>query len=288
MRMEIVLAGAAFLAGAALAGTAGRPPEAAPEGAHRVVSLAPALTETIFALGAGSRIVGVASGVAWPPEALSIERIGGYYDADLERLVGLRPGVVFLQGLHAPVRDQAAELGIRVCRIDMETLDEIEGGIRRIGAELGVDEAAGGLVRRIRGELDAVRARSRLRWPRRVFLHIAYGTGRPAPPFLTTGGRAFLSELLAVAGGGNVYADENRAYPEISVESLVERRPEVVMVSCPGRTPSDGEAAEVRAAWQTILRADVRVVFLTSDGAQVPGPRIGEIAREMERLLEGD
>jgi vitamin B12 transport system substrate-binding protein len=221
---------------------------------------------------------------------LRVERVGGWYDVDLERLVGLRPDLVFVQGLHAVVCEQAGQLDIRVLRVEMGTLRQIDGAVRQLGAALGMPGEADALARRIGSEVDAVRARTRGRRPLRTFLCLAHETAHLRPPFLTAGGETFLGEVLGAAGGNNVFADSPRPYVEISAENLIARRPDVILVSMPGLRLAAGEAEALRAAWRELLppapgRPGVRVVFLTTDCAQVPGPRVGELAREMERLL---
>ena len=292
-KREIVAAAGAFTVGAlafALGGTRARPAATAPP--RRVISLAPSITETVFALSAGERVVGVSAGVKWPPKAMEVVHVGGYVDVNLERLVGLRPDLVLIQGVHADVHDQATELGIRVQRVRMDTLDGIRAATIEIGEALEVPSAARGLVERIDRELDAVRTRTRGRRRLRTFLHVAYGSAAPRPPFLTAGGGTFLSEILEIAGGENIFSDSSRPYLDVSSESLIERAPEVVMVSVPGAHLTPDEAGAIGDAWRDILparpgRPKVTVVFLTAECAQVPGPRVGELAREMEKLLRG-
>jgi ABC-type Fe3+-hydroxamate transport system substrate-binding protein len=205
--------------------------------------------------------------------------------------------VIFIQGMHACVNDQARALGIPVRRMRMGTLEEIRGAARGIGECLGVPDAAEELVSRVDGELELVRARTRARTrargPLRTFLHVAHGPASPRPPFLTAGSGTFLTEVLETAGGANVFSDSPRPYPEVSVESVIERAAEVVMVSVPGARLSAEAASRVRDAWRELLperpgRSAARVVFLTADCAQVPGPRVGLLAVEMERLLWPD
>jgi iron complex transport system substrate-binding protein len=291
MRHEIAVAAAAFILGMVPYALldAGAPP-CEPEVPQRVVCLSPSITELVFALGEGEKVVGVSAGVRWPPEALEVERVGGYLDCDLERLVGLRPDLVLIQGIHAYVNAQAQELGIRVCRLKMRTTDEIGDAAREVGSALGAREAAEELVQKIDRDLERVRARTRVRKRVRTFLHIAHGPSLPGPPFLTTNAQTFLGELLEVAGGANVFAGSRRPYSEVPLEVLIELAPKVVMVSIPGaRLPAE-EREAIKAAWRELFPAspgdhEVRVVFLTADCALFPGPRVGKVALEMERLL---
>ncbi len=290
MKHEIAVAVTAFALGAVPYALldAGAPP-CGSEVPQRVICLSPSITELVFALGEGEKVVGVSAGVRWPPEALEVECVGGYLDCDLERLVGLRPDLVLIQGIHGYVNAQAQELGIRVCRLKMGTLDEIKDATREVGSALGAQDAAEELVQRIDRDLEQVRARTEGRKTVRTFLHIAHGPGLPRPPFLTTNERTFLGELLRIAGGANVFADSRGPYLEVPVEVLIERAPKVVMVSIPGaRLPAE-ERDAITAAWRELLPAsgdrDLRVVFLTADCALFPGPRVGKVALEMERLL---
>jgi len=288
---ELALAAAASALGllplALAGGGSSAPAGAAPA---RVVSLSPSITEMVHALGALDRVVGVSSWVSWPPEARSIRRVGGYLDVDLEVLVGTRPDLVLVQGVHSRVSEQARELGIEVVRVEMDTVAQIVRAAREIGSALGAAGAGEHLARRIESELEDVRSRSRAARPVRTFLQIGHAAAPGTGPFLTSGGRTFLSEILEAAGGSNVFAELPRAYAEVSAEAIVSRAPELVMVSLPGRELSRSDEEAIRGFWRGLLggaRAgrgpDVRL--LTLDCAQVPGPRVGELAREMERLV---
>lgn len=284
MRRELVAGALAFALGSLpLAVTGSHDPRGGTSSAGRIVSLSPSITEMIYALGALDRVVGVSSWVSWPPQVRNIRCVGGYLDVDLEVLVGVRPDIIFLQGVHSRVSEQARELGSRVLRIDMDTLAEIFEAARRIGREIGEEASGERVSRQLESEINELRRRSSGRRPLRTLLYIGHELPQRSGSLLTAGGRTFLSELLEASGGKNIFGELERAYAEVSWEAVVARSPELVMTLAPGKVLCPEEEKAAREFWRGL--AGAKAAFITFEGALVPGPRIGELAREMERAI---
>lgn len=206
-----------------------------------IVSLTPSLTETLFDLGVGDRIVAVTENDTWPPQVASLPKVGSMHP-DYEKIVALRPSLVVADsGLLAPEAvDRLRGLGLEVLTVHTKSLDELSRNMVTLGDALGVPEAG----RQRKAELDAALARveteaARLERRPRVFVEIQ------AEPLITVGGGGLVSEMVRRAGGDNLYADLSDPYPTISVEDLVRRDPEVIVL-----IGGDPAAVASRPGWE--------------------------------------
>jgi iron complex transport system substrate-binding protein len=247
------------------------PPARAP--VQRVVTLAPSLTETVLALGAGALLVGV-SRFDQRPEVAALPRVGGFVDPSVEAVVALRPDLVLVQpapGNQRPV-EALAGLGISVLVLRLGSVDDVLAALRAAGAALGRAAQGEALAQGLEQARAAVRARARGLAPVRVLF--AYGF----EPLVVAGPGSFADELLRDAGGVNVAADAGRAYPVWSVERALGARADVVL-----------DAADVPAGRET-LRAlpglrDARWVQLPSPALLHPGPALGQGLEELFSAL---
>lgn len=252
-----------------------------PGGARRIVSLVPSVTETIFALGEGHRLVGVSSSCDRPEEARALPRAGSYLSPNIETIASLAPDAVI--GVPTPGNRPAVEalerLGMNVVMVGETTLDDARQAIRTIGRWVDRDEAAAALVDRIERELAEVRERTRRHGRRRVLFVVGHD------PLVAAGRGLFIDELIDIAGGENVAAALPQRWPRLSVEAVVASAPEVIVDSAMG---SEAGAA-LSAYWEPYRSMpavrDGRVRAQASDALLRPGPRLGEAARQLEALI---
>ena len=178
-------------------------------GKLRIVSLAPSVTEILFALALGDSLVGATDHCDYPPEALSIERVGGFGTPNVEKLLALSPDLVIAAGLE---REEVTEVlrrsGIRVLDVRIRNFEELFNAIRQIGEAVDRVRQAEGVVARMRAELEAVTAQNGTapRQRPRVFVEIG------DHPLMTAGGTSFLDDLIVRAGGVNVAHEISQAY----------------------------------------------------------------------------
>lgn len=253
-----------------------------------IITFGPNITETVFALGQGDRIVGVTTYCDYPPEAKTKPVVGGYLDPNLEKISLLAPELIILPGRHEKVAMLAKERNFRVLHAPMDSLATIERGIRDIGAALNCPDEAAALWERMRRELDAVRAAVRGR-PRVKTLIVNGRADHDLNNLFTVGNASFLSELLEIAGGENVFQDVNQPYFEASKETVVIRAPEVVVEFHAGEPLSEEEQARFIADWNALptlpaVRNRRVHLFLESYGLR-PGPRIALIAARFAAML---
>jgi len=263
----LALPGLPALAGASRAAAAPPP--------RRVVSLAPSLTEIVFALGAGDRLVGVTQSCDYPAAARGLPRIGGMTDGtiDLERLLARQPDVVLAIG-----EDQATtvanlrRLGARVEVIESQTVADVFGAVSRVGEILGLREPAGRLRRELEQRVDRVRtAVAGLPAGKRprVFFEIW------DHPLMTASRATLAGQLIELAGGINLFADLSGRYVEVSPETVLQRNPQVILSpDHHGRALSVDNLRRQPGFAQVDAVRHGRVHTFAGDLVSRPGPRI--------------
>lgn len=256
--------------------------------ASGLITLAPNLTETVFALGKGDDVRAIGNFDDWPPEALTRPRAGGYLDPDLEKITLLRPALLIVPGQHPKVSQFAKLQGIQVLNVHMDSFETIDAGIRSIGTALEATGRAEQLVAQLAGQREAVRA-AVADLPRPKVLIITQRQAHDLSTLYTTGGTSFVSEVVALAGGDNIYADSSQAYFEASKETVVVRAPDVIVEFHCGESLDEAAQATYKADWQALsgLPAVVqgRIHLVLEPYGLRPGPRIVAIARKIALAL---
>ncbi|MGH7541845.1 MAG: ABC transporter substrate-binding protein, partial [Gemmatimonadota bacterium] len=253
---------------------------------QRIVSLVPSLTEVLLALGAGDRIAGRTE-FDDDPRLVGVPSVGAAVPPSLEAIAALSPDLVV--GWMLPGEEEAwrrlAALGIPVYRAEVETVADVRRHVGRFGRLLGLETEAAALSRRIGASLDSVASRVAGR-ARPSVLYVVW----PDPP-QTAGPGTYLDSLIAVAGGRNVFGDVAARWPTVSLEEVVRRRPDVLVIGSSTRDAlpgGGGPLAGLRASpgWRELeaVRAG-RVLVVPSDLFDRPGPRVGEAARRLAAFL---
>lgn len=253
---------------------------------RRIVSLSPALTEILFAIGAGDRVVGISDFTSYPPEALDRPSCGGQMNPNFEQLTRLAPDLVVYQGEHAKIREFCDAQGRRAWSHRLDTLADLLAILRELGELLDCEASASAVAGRLQHELAVVREAAAQRPRVRVLVCV----GRPPDRLggLTTcGPGSFLDELVTLAGGDNIFADATDRYPSPSLEAIVARAPEVILDLLPDRDDTPAVRAAVQAVWQPLASVPAvrhgRVQPVFGNDLLLPGPRVGGVTR---RLLE--
>lgn len=258
---------------------------------RRIVSTSPSITEMLYALGLGDRVIGVTTYCHYPPEAASKPKIGNYLQPNLETIVGLRPDLVIDEASGVRRAERISSLKLNVIEVDDTTIAGIYDSIERIGRAASAPAAAAALVSRLRGELDQIRQRTAKLAPRRVVFVVGRAPGR-LEELVVAGKKSYLDEVMAIAGGTNVFRDTVAPYSKVTLEELLARNPEVIvdmgeMAQTAGVTEQDKRA--VVALWNrfpTLAAVRQKRVFaVASDIFVVPGPRVVEAAREFARMF---
>lgn len=248
---------------------------------RRIISLAPSVTEVLFALGLGGRVVGVTSYCDFPAEAKTKEKVGDTINPNAERIIALRPDLVIITTASQLERltRQLGELNIPVYVANPRTVRDVIVSIRKLGEATGVEaranEIAGDMERRIANVERRVSA-----WPKPRVLYVLQ-TG----PLITAGRDTFINDLIVLAGGASITGSETADYPQLSRETAIARAPEVIVA------PESHGADLVREedlrrdfAATPAIRAN-RIVKVNADWIDRPGPRIVEGLEQLARGL---
>jgi len=257
---------------------------------QRIVSMSPALTEILFALDLGERVVGVTRYCDYPPEAATRPRVGGYLDPSYEAIVALRPDLVLLQVEHGEVRTRLTSFGLDTMEVDLRRVAAVPDTIEAVARRCGVAEKGAAVAGEIRSRLEALAAKTRGLPRPRVLVAVErdLGTGTVTRVW-AAGPGSFYHDVLELAGGENVITDSRLPYPEVSREGLVHLDPDVIVdvVAEPGLRGAD--LASARADWGALqeLRAvrTNRVVLLDQGFMVVPGPRIASVVEAVAAAL---
>jgi len=256
--------------------------------ATRIVSLVPALTEMLFAIGAGPQVVAVSSYDDFPPEVASLPRVGALLDPDVERILTLRPDLVITYGSQDSVEAQLGRAGIRAFSYRHGGIPAIMMTIRDLGAVTGRAAEANRKAQELEARLGAVRAT--VQGHRRPRVLLVFGRQpQSLRQMYATGGTGFLSDILDVAGGTNVFADVVQESVQPSQETLLARAPDVIVEIRSGRADATTDAAGERRAWSPLASIPAvrnsRIHFLSGAQLVVPGPRVGLAAEQLARVL---
>lgn len=255
-------------------------------GAARIVSLAPNVTEMLFAIGAGADVAGVSSFDHYPPEVASRTRVGGLVDPNIERILSLQPTLVVVYGSQTELKARLTRAGIPVFDYAHGSLGDVAATMRALGRRLGRAAAADAEAARIERELAAIRARVAPEPALRTLLVFGRESGAIRGIYVA-GGSGFLNDLVAVAGGVNVFADVKRENLQISSEQVLARAPDAIVELHGAMTPAT--LATERRVWQQLPGVPAvrtgRVHLLQGDFLTVPGPRVTEAARVIADAL---
>jgi iron complex transport system substrate-binding protein len=243
---------------------------------ERIVAVAPALVEILFELGLGERVVGVGSYSRWPPEVEEKTRIGGLIDPRLETVVELQPDLAVLLPSERTLARALADLGIDVLVLPVETIEDLVGAIETIGGRTGSQERARELIERLHSGIEPRGDATRLE----VLLIAGREPGNLADVYAAASG-TFLDELLERLGAVNVFADSRIRYPNVGLEEILVRSPDVIVELQPERL---SEKARVRLVddWQGVTALpESCIAVIEGDYTLLPGPRLPMLYRQI-------
>jgi len=237
---------------------------------QRIVSLAPSITEILFAIGLGERVVGVTQYCDYPPEAQAKPKVG-YTHPSLEAIVALQPDLVLAprELLRADALGKLEQLQISTYVLDAQTVDSILAHIQMLGRILGAQTAADELTGRMRRRIEDIRVRtSSLPRPRVLYV-------LNSEPLITVGPGSFIHQLIELAGGSNIAARAQVAYPRLSMEAVLKEDPELILFPT-GRAEGIARGEEERwQRWTTLSAIKLgRLHRVPNDLLNRPGPRI--------------
>ena len=252
-----------------------KPPE-------RIVTLAPSLTEIVYYLGLGERIAGVTDHCNYPPEAARKPKVGSYINLNLERIVSLAPDLVIgtVDGNEKIVVELLEQAGITVYVVNPRNVQEAVETIALLGEVCNLEEKGKSLARALSARVKHVVEKTAPLTKPLVFLQIHLH------PIMSINRRTIHHDLIRLAGGKNMTADEPITYPRISLEEIIQRKPEIILISSMERGGRFEKAREDWLKWTTIPAVkNGNVHLIDSDLIDRPSPRVVEGLENMARLI---
>jgi iron complex transport system substrate-binding protein len=255
----------------------------------RIISLVPAATEMLFAVGAGPDVIGVSSYDAYPPETATLPKLGALLDPDVERILAMKPDLVVVYATQTDLQRQLQRAGIATFDYKHAGLADVTITIRQLGARTGhrdeAEKVASGIERRLNAIRHAVASLPR---PKTL---LVFGRERLAlRGILASGGIGFLHDMLTTAGGDNVFADVRQQSVQASTETIIARRPDAIVEVHSAETPMAHGAIENEIKTWSILGSvpavrSRRVYYLIDDRLVIPGPRVAEGTKVLADVL---
>ncbi|UCD20069.1 MAG: cobalamin-binding protein [candidate division WOR-3 bacterium] len=241
-------------------------------GEQRIVSLSPAMTEMLFSMGAGDRIVGVTTFCDFPPQAKKITKVGDFSHPSIERIIALKPDLVIVNlPEQMRIKKDLDRLKITTFVSSPHSLSEIYTELSALGTTLGLYEVADSLISYMKQNIEPVHKLRR----KKVYVEIS------PRPIVTIGVATFLNDLIREAGGENIFADLDKDYPTVSQEAVIARDPEIIIVLHP-------QDITGRIGWQRIRAIKEGRVHagLNPDNLMRPGPRLVEGYRALKEIID--
>lgn len=248
---------------------------------QRIVSLAPSITEILFALDLGDKVVGVTNYCDYPVEALNKPKVGDYFNTNLEAIVAQVPDVVFADG-HDPVGDQLEGLGVTMVVLQPEDIAGILQDISLVGKITGMDEEAARLINEMKVHIAIVAVGTALAPERPTVLYVIDATD-PAMPW-TVGAGSFIDTMIALAGGENI-VKVSQDYLQISLENVVASDPEIIIGTTSHGTSFLPDFGDLPVWKEMNAVKEGEIYLIEADLVSRPGPRIVEGLEEMAQII---
>ena len=263
--------------------------------ARRIVSMAPSITETLFALGLGDRVVGVTRYCNYPAEAKQQAQIGGFFDPNFEAIVALNPDlVVMLQG-HRQYQPAFDKLGLTTLTVRHTSIEGILDSITTMGDACGAEDRARRIVNDIQARLARIKRKTAGRPRPRVMFAVQRTHGTGGIEDLCIAGRdGHIDRVIELAGGQNANQQGTVRFPIVSTEGIMRLNAQVIIDMAPGLAAREPDRREARTDWEQFPQVEAvrrgEVYVIDDDYAPVPGPRfillVEKLARRLHREVD--
>jgi iron complex transport system substrate-binding protein len=258
---------------------------------NRIISTSPSITETLFSLGLGHRVVGVTDFCEYPPEACQLPSIGGMTNPNIEALVSLKPDLVIHQSNSDRMAKNIETLGIPSMEITMDTLDDILSSIKFLGSTLDDVKVSEQLLKKLTDGINFYKNKLEGISSKETLLLLG-DSSDPGRDLYATGPGTFLHELLEISGGKNILHSSMPKYPRLSKEYIIEKSPEVIIEAGPKSRLTQEQVQERLRGWKRFpsIRAvqTGKVYYIGADYMLIPGPRFLNILEQFSRVMHPD
>lgn len=251
---------------------------------QRIVSLSPSNTEIAFALDLADRLVGVTEYCDYPPEAQEKEMIGDFSTPNIERIVELEPDLILASTMHEEAVTQLDLLGIPVLVIESSSLAELYTSIALVAELTGSPAVGEELIGSMKQRIEAIEAAVSV-IPEAEKMRVYYEVY--SDPLMSAGRKAFINEIITLAGGINIFGDLDEGYPQVSAEAVAEREPQIILFpDYHGTADLVMASMAIRPGWGNVPAVLNNMVFAVPDDIfSRPGPRIVQAVEEAAHLF---
>ncbi len=250
-----------------------------PDHPQRVVCLAPSLVDDVFSIGGGAQVAAITDFTRYPPEALQKPSVGEPIHPSLERILAFNPDLVLAMahGNDPAILDKLRQLGVPVYLIDPHGMAGVLHTVESVGEAINRRPEAEAEVHRLTLRINAVKARVQGRPAVRVFMPIS------VDPVFTIGQGAFITEMIADAGGASVTADMHQEWPQISLEVVIARQPEALLLIRGGHTTLAGLRS--RPGWESLEAVRAGKIFFVDERVNCSSPEVVDALEDLAREL---
>lgn len=252
------------------------------QNANRIIVLTPALTEVVFALGYGDRVIAISNHCNYPPEAASKQQVGGPDEKklSLERIVDLKPDLILGDnGFQVQVMETLKRFKLNVAGLQADSIAEVGKLLNDVESLLGETPASRKAIHEWNQKVKALKV-NRYSNPPSVLMIVG------EQPIFTAGPGSITQEIIERAGGKNLFSDVKQKYLTVNEEEIVRRNPDVIVLVRPKNPEAKKAEVLARPSWQTIAAVkNGRILFIDEDTSSRPGPRLLDAVRELETAL---
>ena len=257
---------------------------------ERIVSLSPSVTEVLFELGLGERVVGVTSFCKYPAEAEGIRKVGGYLDPNYEAIAVLRPDVVVLREEFEQAKNRLEGLGIRTVTVDHNGIEGIVESFGIIGRQCGAAARAREIAADLKARMEHIRRKTEGQPRPTVMICVERQMGSGSiTGVCAAGSDGFYDELIRIAGGVCAFEETGIAFPSVSTEGILNADPDVIIDVIPDLEERNLDEGTVRKDWLGLSGVSAvrngRVHVLTEDFMVIPGQRFVLIIEKLARII---
>ncbi len=253
-----------------------------PVDVRRIVSLAPNMTETVYALGAQDHLVGVTTYCDYPREAAAKEKVGGPLNPSLEQIVALRPDIVLVAKTanRRETLEALERLGVAAYATNPKSVEDVLESTRRVADAIGAREHGEALVASLRARLATLKQHLSGQPPRRVLFVVWHD------PLISVGRNTFLADALRWAGA-ELAVESDREWPQLNLEEVLRVQPDFLVFASAHAAPVKDTVNELRTrpGWRNLEAVRQGRVAVISDAVNRPGPRLVEAIEELARQL---
>lgn len=251
---------------------------------ERIISLAPSNTEIAFAIGLEDKLVGVTDYCDYPEEAKGKEKVGGFAEPNMEKILSLKPDLVLVTNMHQKAVEQLAKLGIPSVVLDPQDLDSMLESIEIIGKASGHEKESSKLVESLKSRIKAVEEKV----PDTDRQLKIYYEVWPSP-LTTAGPGTFVDDIITRAGGQNIASDAKKAYPQYSQETIVSKNPDIIIFSHHGSSNQSIDDILTRRGWENIQAIKNKKVYYVDENiVQRATPRLVDGLEEFVKIIHGE